>query len=115
MIFTEQLYFSVLCWRPLFLLLLGTLWFNLKFKADTFNTIRRCLLKSVLQNADCVRATSGRVLWSIAFEMLHIVFLRDFNVLALHTLSALRSLSKGSLYKLQISWPGGLFCVGNTY
>lgn len=49
-------------------LLLRTLWFHLKDKADTFKTIRCCLLKSVLQNAHAHgggRATLERVLWSI--------------------------------------------------
>lgn len=38
-------------------LLLGTLWFNLKDKADALETMRRCLPKSVLQHTNCGTAT----------------------------------------------------------
>lgn len=41
-------------------LLLGALWFNLKDKADTLETIRHCLPKSVRQHTNCGTATLGK-------------------------------------------------------
>lgn len=122
-IFTEMLYF-LLCVgavknskEAIIPLLLGMLWFNLKDKADTLETIRHCLPKSILQHTNCGEATPERVLWSIKFEMVCIISsFRDFNILTLRKISE-KSFDEEACVNSKSHVTRNLLCVCvcNTY